>query len=104
MEELSQEIDQIIDAESGGNTTFEQIIEERLTDSVVKLQRLQTDMEQFKNNQLGELTVRQTNSLLGTNGGESGSQLLHHLLANSHTNLSSTHTHSRHQTFLQTLQ
>ena len=58
-------IEQIIEDESGGNTDCEQSIQERLTDSTVKLQRLQTDFEQFKNNQLGELTGQPTNSLLG---------------------------------------
>ena len=46
MEELCQEIEQIIEAESEGNTVegntaFEQSMEERLTDSAVKIQSLQ---------------------------------------------------------------
>ena len=65
MEELCQEIEQIIDTERGGNTSFEQNMQERLMDSAVKLQRFPTDFEQFKNNQLGELADQETNSLLG---------------------------------------
>jgi hypothetical protein len=67
MQELCQEVEQIIEAERGGNTTFEQSMQVRLTNSAVKLQRLvlETDLQQFKTNQLGELTGQQTNSLLG---------------------------------------
>ena len=70
MEELCQEIEQIIEAESEGNTVegkiaFEQSMEERLTDSAVKIQSLQKDFKQFKNNQIGEHTGQQANSILG---------------------------------------
>jgi hypothetical protein len=65
MEELRRKIEQIIEAESGGNTVFEQGMEERLATSTVKMKRLQKEFDQFKNNQLGEHTGQQANSLLG---------------------------------------
>ena len=65
MEELRQELERTIESKSGGNTAFEQSMEEKLSVSTVNIQRLQKEFEQFKNNQLGEHTGQQANSLLG---------------------------------------
>jgi len=65
MEELRQEIERIIEAESRGNTTFEHSMEENLADSTIKIHQLRKEFEQFKNNQLEEHTGQQANSLLG---------------------------------------
>ena len=65
MEELRQELERKIEAKRGGNTAFEQGMEEKLGAATVEMQRLQKEFDQFKNNQLREHTGQQANSLLG---------------------------------------
>ncbi len=78
-EHLRQEIEHMIEAESKGNTTFDQSMEENLADSTVqihqlyenladstvKIHQLRKEFEQFKNNQFEEHIGQQTNSPVG---------------------------------------
>jgi hypothetical protein len=65
MEELRQEIEQSIEAESGGNTAFEQSMETKLKASAAELHGFREEFQQFKDSQPNERTNQQAQPLLG---------------------------------------